>query len=122
MFKNKLAEGKRGEEIAVEFLTKKGIKIIDRNFRIRGDEIDIIGLENNTLVFFEVKTRVSTEFGSPLEAITYWKLRSLIKTAQFYKLKHSRLPDSMRIDAISIKLDESERVVSIELVKNISGF
>lgn len=117
---SKLAEGKRGEDIAAEFLKKKGFKIIDRNFRIRGGEIDIVALENDTLVFVEVKTRTSERFGSALEAITPWKLRALIKTAEFYKLKHRGLPDAMRIDAVAIMLDYDNSVKDIELVRNIS--
>src|SRR6185369_1062344 len=104
----KKEEGKIGEDIAVEYLKKHGFKIIDRNFLIRGGEIDIVALEysnvteEETLVFIEVKTRRSNEFGTPLEAITPWKIRSLIKTAQFYKVKHPNLPELMRIDAIAI--------------------
>ena len=120
MFNYKQDEGKLGEEIAVAFLKKNGFKIIDRNFRIRGGEIDIIGIDDDTLVFVEVKTRASNEFGTPLESITYWKLKSLVKTAQFYKLKHPKLPDAMRIDAVSIVLDELHNIKDIELVKNIS--
>ncbi len=113
-------EGKRGEEIAAEYLKKQGFKIIDRNFRIRGGEIDIVALDSDTLVFIEVKTRRSTEFGTPLEAISYWKIKSLIKTAQFYKMKHPKLPELMRIDAVAIILDRENNPTSIELVKNIS--
>lgn len=118
MFKKE--EGDLGERLAVEYLKKQGFKIIDRNFRIRGGEIDIIALDSDVLVFIEVKTRRSHEFGTPLEAITSWKLRSLIKTAQFYKLKQPRLPDAMRIDAVAIILDYENNPISIELVKNIS--
>jgi putative endonuclease len=119
MFKKE--EGELGEKIAAEYLKKQGFKIIDRNFRIRGGEIDIIALDGETLVFIEVKTRRSSEFGTPLEAITPWKLRALIKTAQFYKIKHPSLPESMRIDAVAVVLDNQNNAVSIELVKNISG-
>jgi putative endonuclease len=113
-------EGRRGENIAAEYLRQKGFQIIDRNFRIRGGEIDIIALDGNTLAFIEVKTRSSNEFGTPLEAISYFKLKSLIKTAQFYKIKHPHLPESMRIDAVAIVLSPDGSVASIELVKNIT--
>src|SRR5882724_1834526 len=116
MFFTRKEAGKLGEDLAVSYLIKHGYQIIEQNFRIRGGEIDIVALEKDTLVFVEVKTRSSAEFGSPLEAITYWKLKSLIKTAQFYKLKHPKLPDAMRIDAVAILLDKKNNVVSIELV------
>ena len=119
-------EGKRGEDIAVAFLKEKGFTIIERNFRIRGGEIDIIAIDasdksEKVLAFIEVKTRRSKEFGTPLEAITYWKLKSLIKTAQFYQLKNPHLPESMRLDAVAILLDEKNNPLSLELVKNISA-
>ena len=118
---------KLGEDKACNFLQKKGFKIIERNFRKGYGEIDIIAIdssnqEEKTLVFIEVKTRKSNSFGSPLEAITPWKLKSLIRTAQFYKLIHPNLPDNMRIDAVSIILSSNNEVEDIELIKNISGF
>ena len=120
MFKRKLDEGNRGEDIAAKFLADKGYKIIGRNFRIRGGEIDIIAIDNDTLVFIEVKTRTSNKFGTGLEAITYWKLKALIKSAEFYKLQHKNLPELMRIDAVIVMLDSFHEFDSIELVKNIS--
>jgi putative endonuclease len=73
-----------------------------------------------TLVFFEVKTRSSNDFGEPLESIGYYKMRVLIKATQFYKLKHLRLPDLLRIDAVSVMLNEEGQLLDIELVKNIT--
>ena len=121
----KKQEGDLGESIAVDYLINHGFTILERNFRIRGGEIDIIALETEktggeVLAFIEVKTRRSWQFGTPLEAITPWKLRALIKTAQFYKVKRQNLPDLMRIDAIAIILDKDNNPTSIELVKNIS--
>ena len=120
MFGSNLSQGKFGEDLAAEFLKKKGFKIVDRNFRIRGGEIDIVAIHEDTLVFIEVKTRSSHEFGTPLEAITYWKLKALVKTAQFYKLSRPKLPDAMRIDAVSVMLDRDNNPTEIELVSNIS--
>ncbi len=120
MFTRKLDEGKKGEDLAEQYLKKKGFEIIERNFRIRGGEIDIIAIDQDTLVFVEVKTRSSNEFGTPLEAITPWKLRSVIKTAEFYKLIHPKLPDAMRIDAVSVTIDRVNNTTTISLEKNIS--
>lgn len=117
---------KLGEDKACNFLRKNGFKIIERNFRKGYGEIDIIAIGSTSkekmLVFFEVKTRKSNSFGSPLEAITPWKLKSLIRTAQFYKLIRPNLPDAMRIDAVSVNLSTNNEVQNIELIKNISGF
>ena len=111
-----------GEDKACEYLQKFGYKIIERNFRKRYGEIDIVAICKDTLVFVEVKTRTSNQFGSLLESINYWKLKSLIKTAQYYRMIHPKLPDSLRIDAVSVILSHDNKVQSIELSKNISGF
>lgn len=110
-----------GEDAACKFLQKLNYKIIDRNFRIGYGEIDIIAVHDNMLVFVEVKTRTSDNFGTPFEAITTWKLKPLLKTAQFYKQTHKNLPDSLRIDAIGVKVSGSE-VSEIEHLQNITEF
>lgn len=118
---------KLGEDKACEYLKKMGFKIIERNFRKGYGEIDIVVIdsskknEGEVLVFVEVKTRTSNQFGSPLEAITYWKLKSLIKMAQYYKMTHPNLPEALRIDAVSVILN-GNKVQNIELTRNISGF
>ncbi len=109
-----------GENFAVKYLENKGYKIIERNFRIRYGEIDIVGIQNNTLVFIEVKTRKSSKFGTPLEAITFWKLKDVMKTAEFYKHTHKNLPELMRIDAVSVILNQDNKIDKIEHVENIS--
>lgn len=115
--------GKYGEDLAVEFLKKKKYKILERNFKKRYGEIDIVAIASSqkvpTLVFVEVKTRTTFEFGDPLEAITPWKLRSVVKTAEFYKLCHSNLPELMRIDAVCIILN-GKKAEKIEHIENIS--
>lgn len=124
----KILEGKEGELIASLYLQKQGYIILEKNFRKRYGELDIVALEKNndkknqTLVFVEVKTRKSVLYGSPYEAITSKKLKSLVKTAQYYKLIHPRLPENLRIDAISVLLSLSGEVKKIEHIKNISGF
>ena len=126
MRRTTLDQGNRGEQYAVEFLVSRGYQIVERNFRIRGGEIDIIAVETDprteekTLVFLEVKTRSSGDYGTPLEAIGYYKMRALIKATQFYKMKHPKLPDLMRIDAVSIMINDEGQLMDIELVKNIS--
>ena len=69
----------KGEEIACHYLKELGYKIIDRNFRARNTEIDIVAVYKNILIFVEVKTRSSNKFGTPFEQIAYWKLKALIK-------------------------------------------
>jgi putative endonuclease len=115
---NKTAIGKYGEDLACAYLKKAGYKIIERNFRIRGGEIDIIALDRQTLVYVEVKTRSSHQFGLPEESVTYHKLRFLERAAKFYRLQRKNLPDLERIDVVSIDLSGSEP--QIKLIKNVS--
>lgn len=110
----------KGEDLACNFLKNKGYKIIDRNFRKGYGEIDIICIKNKTLIFVEVKTRTSNLFGAPIEAINYFKLKSLIKTAEFYSHLHPELPKALRLDAVSVMLDVNREVSYIEHIENIS--
>lgn len=111
----------RGEDLATQYLRENKYKIIERNFRKSYGEIDIICLKNNTLVFVEVKTRTSNAYGTPIEAISYYKLKSLIKTAEFYSHLHPELPQALQIDAISIMLDENGNASNIEHNKNLTS-
>ena len=111
--------GNKGEEWACKYLQKLGYKILDRNYRIRGGEIDIIAQENRELVFIEVKTRYSHEFGLPIESITPWKLKALLKTAQFYLQKINWEDKPYRLDVLLI--DFSGNCPSIELLRNITA-
>lgn len=126
MSHKKLDDGNRGEEAAVSYLRRLGIQIVERNFRIRGGEIDIIGIEpstdsgQDTLVFYEVKTRSSNAYGTPFEAISYWKIKALTRAAHVYKMTHPGFPGALRIDAIGVMLDGSGEILTIDLVKNVS--
>lgn len=118
--KNNLSLGKLGEEIAARYLQRKGYKIIEMNFRKRWGEIDIIGLDNETLAFIEVKTRMEYDTVTPEQSITPWKIRSLKKSALFYKNMHQELPEALRIDFVGIVLNETYKPTRINLIKNIT--
>lgn len=112
--------GNKGEGIAAHFLVKKGYRVLVQNFRTKNGEIDIIATKNNTLVFIEVKTRLTTEFGTPLEAITPRKIMVMTRTAEYFKSTHRDLPDLMRLDAIAITLEPDGNVIEIEHIENIT--
>lgn len=103
MEKNKRATGSRYEEQAAVFLQERGVRILERNFRCRQGEIDLIGREGNTVVFFEVKYRKNAACGMPAEAVDGRKQMRICRTADFYRMKR-RLCDSvsMRFDVIAI--------------------
>lgn len=121
MFSKKIF-GQEGEVLAEEYLKRNKYKILEKNFRIRNGEVDIVAIDFSEkepiLAFIEVKTRNSTVFGTPLEAITRFKLVSLIRTANVYKVTRRNLPELMRIDAVSVTFSGQEPI--IELTKNIS--
>lgn len=109
--------GKLGEDLAVKFLQKRGFKILARNWKSpRWGELDVVAEDKNTLVFVEVKTRSPGSLGRPFEAVNYYKLRSLLKTAQNYKLHNPGTPEQLRIDVASVVL---ERIPEIEYFENI---
>lgn len=102
---HKVEIGKLGEEKAAQYLRKKGWKILQRNFKARYGEIDIVAQYADVLVFIEVKTRIGSAYGSPEESVTPRKLREVVETAQYYKMLHPNLPDALRVDVIGIVLD-----------------
>ncbi len=113
--------GEIGENLAIKFLEKNGYKILERNFRSKFGEIDIIAQDKNTLVFVEVKTRLNNKFGLAEEAITPWKIEKIIKAGEYYKLLHPKLPESLRIDAVCLNFSPFGNLEKIEIFKNISG-
>lgn len=115
---NNIPLGIYGEDLAAVYLKKSGYKIIERNFRIRGGEIDIIAFDKSTLVFVEVKTRTSHRFGSPAESITKSKLKFIERASKFYCAKRRLNPNMQRIDFVSVDLTDGKS--KIELIKNIS--
>ena len=108
--------GKKGEKLAQDYLIQKGYKILDTNLRFsRFCEIDIIALDNDTLVFCEVKTRKTNVCGSPFEAITKAKYQNIKNGIFFYRQENSDCK-KYRIDAIAIILKPK---LEIKHLKNV---
>ena len=107
--------GNAGEDLACRYLEKRGYKILERNKHYsRFCEIDIIAEYKNTLVFVEVKTRTTNDFGTPFEAITKSKYENIKKGIQFYLQVHKF--QKYRIDVIGITLKPE---LKIEHLKNV---
>ena len=84
-----------------------------------GGEIDIVAVDNDVLVFVEVKARVGSKYGEPQEAVTPFKLRSLKRAGQYYKMEHPDLPEALRIDVVAVVLDkDTGEPLKIELFKS----
>lgn len=86
-FFNKMT-GRLGEDAAALYLKKQGYKIVEQNYRTKVGEIDIIAKDDEDLVFVEVKTRRSEKFGTPAEAVTYYKKQSMVNSAKWYIVKN----------------------------------
>lgn len=112
MKQQNLLKGHAGESLAVIFLEKQGMKIIEKNWRFsRMGEIDIIAKDNNTLVFVEVKARSSTLFGDPLESVNQKKFDKIQKLAEIYLNQNpSNHYDGFRFDLIGILLKEKPEI------------
>ena len=102
--------GKQGEEIAVQYLIDKGYEILERNWRNRHKEIDIIAKDGDELVIVEVKTRQTDEYGNPDVAVTLQKQRLLISAANAYLFRNN-LDVETRFDIISIVFKEGKPVI-----------
>ncbi|UZJ41454.1 YraN family protein [Prosthecochloris sp. SCSIO W1101] len=94
--------GRQGEMTAVTYLLEKGYRILDRNYRYRRNEIDIVAADKQTLCFIEVKTRSSDTKGHPLEAVTPEKQKEIIKAASAYLATHPAPEPDCRFDVIAI--------------------
>lgn len=101
-----LQRGRWGEDLAVRHLERLGLVILERNWRCRAGEIDIVAAEpgTGTIVVCEVKTRSSEDFGSPLAAVTPRKLRRLRGLASEWLRAHDTSAREVRIDVIGILL------------------
>ncbi|WP_411721019.1 YraN family protein [Mycetocola sp.] len=94
--------GRRGEDLAARFLEDAGYRVVERNWRCRQGEIDIIASKEDTLVFVEVKTRSGLAFGHPFEAITATKLARLRVLAAAWCAEHHPRASRIRLDAIAV--------------------
>ncbi len=107
--------GKEGEDRAARFLMKQGYRILERNYRTRSGEIDLIALHDGAVVFVEVKTRTSDAFGAPELAVTPRKQQRMVKAALGY-IKYKKLHQvPCRFDVVAISAAAEKEV---ELIQN----
>lgn len=108
--------GEKSESIAASYLKKKGYKIIEKNYRTKLGEIDIIAKDKDTMVFIEVKARRSGQFGNPKWAVTLNKQRKISMVALQYLKTNGQSNVKARFDVVSII--SSHDNPNIEIVKN----
>ncbi|MEP6513370.1 MAG: YraN family protein [Parafilimonas sp.] len=95
--------GNKGEELAVSYLLKHGYAVVERNWRFRYAEVDIIAAKENRLHFFEIKTRTSDKYGKPEESMSHKKMNMLKTAAEEYQYKHPEWK-YVQFDVLSITI------------------
>lgn len=103
--------GKEGEQIAENYLKKKGYRLVERNYRCRGGELDLIALDRRVIVFVEVKTRSDDRFGIPFESVDNRKQRRMIKAALLFLSQHRLHNRDARFDVVGISFEGQQPVV-----------
>jgi putative endonuclease len=106
--------GATGEEIAVDYLVSQGYVVFDRNWRSKSGEIDIIASEKfnsqDELIFIEVKTRSSRDYGDPIQAITATKYLRMYRLALEWLSENSASREAWRLDVISIVISRAQEI------------
>jgi putative endonuclease len=110
------AVGKAGEDAAVQYLRRHGYRILERNYRCRFGEIDLIARDGSMLAFVEVKTRRSQTYGPAAAAVTFQKQRHLIRASQTYLMQKKKTGELCRFDVVTVDMDAQEP--HIELIKD----
>lgn len=95
--------GQRGEQTAAQFLQRKGYRILGRNFRVRGGEVDLVCRHGDCLVFVEVKTRTAGGLGFPEDAVKREKQQRLLRAVNLYLAQLPTPPPQYRLDVVSIE-------------------
>ncbi|MFZ5652675.1 MAG: YraN family protein [Bacillota bacterium] len=114
----RISTGKAGEEAAVQHIRKKGMRVLERNFRCRLGELDIIARDGRYIVFVEVRTSNSTAFGTPQESVGAKKKQKLRLLAQYY-IKIRNLGDvPLRFDVVAVTGVPGGGIIKIEHIAN----
>jgi putative endonuclease len=110
--------GMRGEKAAARFLKRRGYKIVARGVRSRLGELDLVAVQDRTVVFVEVKTRAGTDAGQPLDAVTPEKQRRLTQAALAFLKYRGLLEERSRFDVVSVVWPVDAREPAIEHIVN----
>lgn len=113
--------GAAGENFVAGWLTRHGYQIRDRNVRYRGGELDIVAVDDNELVFVEVRVRTGSRFGSAAETVDERKLTTLMRAAERYRERHEEVSDMIwRIDLVAITLRANGSVEALDHHPNLT--
>ena len=112
----RLPLGRRGERAAEKYLRRFGYRIVKRNFRAAGAEIDLVAMDGDVLVFVEVKTRRGLDAGAPEEAVDERKQKQIRRAAEIFATRYREDEIEMRFDIVAI--DASGKRLEIDLLRN----
>jgi putative endonuclease len=110
---DKIKTGGKGENLAAEFLKRKGFDIVARNYRYKHAEIDLIIKRDNWLIFVEVKTRSSNSFGEPEEFVSAFKASKIFEAAEAYIFK-TDWQGHVRFDVVSVMMGVEPEILHFE--------
>jgi putative endonuclease len=110
---DKIKTGNKGENLAADFLIRKGFQVVAKNYRYSRGEIDLIVQQNDWLIFVEVKTRSSSQFGEPEEFVDVAKATKIFEAAEGYIFSNNWL-GHVRFDVVSVKLGADIEITHFE--------
>ena len=118
---NNKGKGVDGEQAVMEYLMKNGYLLLERNYKEKCGEIDLISSKDGVIVFTEVKTRYDNNFGTPVESVTPEKIRKIIKTAELYMIKKKKYGVDVRFDVAVFYSGDLEEYIENAFTRNDSG-
>jgi len=113
MSRDRVILGETGEELACRELERRGYAIIERRYRRRRGELDVIARDGQTLVFVEVKAREDRMFGDAAEAVTVRKRRRIVRLAMEYVMRHRLANIPCRFDVVSIHIEAGRPAIEV---------
>lgn len=118
---HKKSIGRWGENLAAAFLERQGCAIVARNFATAQGEIDLIAKQGDELLFVEVKTRTSRDYGYPEQAVNEKKIDHLLKAAARYRQRHD-FRGFWRLDVVALEINSRTRQVRVKWFKNLGEY
>jgi len=115
------ATGNLGEKLVRDYLKKKHHRVLETNYHCSYGEIDIISKQKDTLVFTEVRTKTSLDFGTPEESITRTKRQRMRACALYYLQTHENPGKTWRIDVAAVEIDINGKPSRVEVIENAVG-
>jgi putative endonuclease len=119
MNRQRVALGRRGEELAAQELERRGWQIVERNWRCPAGEVDIVARQGATWVFVEVRTRRGEDFGAPEESLSAAKQARMVAVAGHYLAGHDIGEADWRLDLVAVELDRAGHLLRLDVLEDV---